>query len=392
MAYRPPHMRNRAPPASAPATHLPPLGTADRPPPGARGSGSPGRGLSRGDVSRATGRPPRGAPPGMRADGLRRARDTPPPDEMELLASVSRSGGNADGDRLKDPETQARFRAYIEDKRYRAARGANADADTEALSTIVRLLRKLREGVVAAGRCDAFAVQGAFAGVPVDPVFEDSVRYAVLTRAVPQLNAVLHGLVPDMYRAADAAGTILEPDNRAHFASLLLVYHLVHSQRKEYQRMFEVLTLPPAPLRVAPGLDDIPSLANLSLRTPSPPSLSPTPTHRTIPAPTPAFIAPSSLRFAEAAARALAHETFDPLSFAALTRPGSGGDAGDLALTVLSWAAPTVRERVRALMRQSYMSVPLPWAARLLGLTDSGAEAWAREEGLTVAHGIVKLR
>jgi len=36
---------------------------------------------------------------------------------MELIASVSRSGGDgAEGDALKDFGTQMRFRAYIDDK------------------------------------------------------------------------------------------------------------------------------------------------------------------------------------------------------------------------------------------------------------------------------------
>lgn len=41
---------------------------------------------------------------------------TPVPDEMELLASVSRSGGTEEGDALKNYDTQERLRGYIDEK------------------------------------------------------------------------------------------------------------------------------------------------------------------------------------------------------------------------------------------------------------------------------------
>jgi hypothetical protein len=52
---------------------------------------------------------------------------TPAPDEMEMLASVSRSGGDEAGDRLKDHGTQERFRAYIDGKVVRLLKELTAD-------------------------------------------------------------------------------------------------------------------------------------------------------------------------------------------------------------------------------------------------------------------------
>lgn len=79
---------------------------------------------------------------------------------MELLASVSRSGGDgAEGDALKDYATQERFRRYIDEKIHEYHKDAS-DADTGNLQNVVRLFRKLREGVVASGRLDAFAIEG----------------------------------------------------------------------------------------------------------------------------------------------------------------------------------------------------------------------------------------
>lgn len=85
--------------------------------------GSGGKGGGGGDIGRG----------GMRMAAPRRA--TPKPDEMEMLASVSRSGGGADegGDALKDLGTQERFRAYIDGKvgrlRPKDSRGRSGDTD-----------------------------------------------------------------------------------------------------------------------------------------------------------------------------------------------------------------------------------------------------------------------
>lgn len=310
------------------------------------------------------------AAPGIRAEGLRMRKSTPQPDEMEMLASVSRSGGDEAGDRLKDHGVQARFRVYIQERiaRYDAASVADkaGKADkADALATVVRLLRKLREGVVASGRTDEFAVQ----------VFEDSVKYALLAHDAPQLNAALHGLIP-LYRAAGRDPT---------YAPLLLVYHLVHSPRSEYQRALEAMTAPPRPLRVASEDADELSLAGLSLD----PSTRPTAHSRAITCPSATPISPSALRFATEAARALAEETFNPLAYYALT----AGDGLEPAL--LAWAAPSVRERAAARVRRAYVSAPVPWAGRMLNLTAAGVESWAAvqgAEGFKIVNGVVKLR
>jgi hypothetical protein len=194
--------------------------------------------------------------------------------------------------------------------------------------------------------------------------------------------------VPELYRTVDAAGTKLAPDNRAHYASLLLLYHLVHSPRAEYQRTLESLTRPPSPLRVADSPEPTPQPEDLSLSTlsldPSPPL------PRTVSAPETAFIAPAALRFATDAARTLADETFHPLAFAALV--AGDDDAEALERALLAWASPGVRERAGALLRRSYVAVSVPWAARVLGVSEAGVDMWALAHGLKVVDGVVRLR
>lgn len=71
-----------------------------------------------GDGRTGPGSSARGGGAGIGRAGMRLAaprKNTPKPDDMELLASVSRSGGDdADGDALKEYSTQERFRAYID--------------------------------------------------------------------------------------------------------------------------------------------------------------------------------------------------------------------------------------------------------------------------------------
>lgn len=262
-------------------------------------------------------------------------------------------------------------------------------------------------------------------------MFEDSVRYAVLAHDVPQLNAALNGLVPELYRAVDAAresgtgsgfaspwdevpeypmraarpnaeGQAEAGDNRAHFASLLLLYHLVHSSRAVYRKTLEELTLPPASLRVrqwpadpsSPSLS-APQTSTASTRIPPPGANTP-------------FISPTSpsLHFAQAAARALAPETFNPVAFAALVAGPTSSTVAEtksetkpekpeteaLDRALLAWASPSVRERAGALLRKAYLSVGVGWAGAVLGLSETGTEMWAMAEGVAVREGVVKLR
>ncbi|KAI0036576.1 hypothetical protein K488DRAFT_82015 [Vararia minispora EC-137] len=91
---------------------------------------------------------------------------------FELIASVSRSGGiDKDGDALKDPRIQEGYQDFIKSKldeywiQYPPDRSSNMDASDKAKlekeGNLLIQVRKLREGIYAARRRDAFSVAGA---------------------------------------------------------------------------------------------------------------------------------------------------------------------------------------------------------------------------------------
>ncbi|WOO81605.1 uncharacterized protein LOC62_03G005127 [Vanrija pseudolonga] len=335
-----------------------------------------------------------------------------PPGEMELLASVSRSGGLEDGgDALKDLDVQRRFRTYIDERIHRHhiehPPGSGSEGELESLQSLVLLFRKLREGVVASHRLDDFAIE----------VFESSVQYAVHARNAPQLLSALSGLVPGLYLAVDAEkariakhgadggegtpngrtapanGTSApmstpntlddsppltptapsppspHPNNRTHFASLLLLYHLVHSPREVYHATYVALALPPR-------------------RRPS----------------APPFVDPAQLEFARTAAKAMAPESFDPLLFSRLVgghadrNLGAADEPADaLERALLAWASPKIRATAGALLKRAYTGTSVDWAAKLLCMEGSrgerGVHLWAMANGVVVDDaGWVKLR
>ncbi|KAL1410762.1 hypothetical protein Q8F55_001704 [Vanrija albida] len=328
-----------------------------------------------------------------------------PPGEMELLASVSRSGGLEDGgDALKDHDVQRRFRTYIDERIHRHhiehPPGSGSEGELESLQSLVLLFRKLREGVVASHRLDDFAID----------VFETSVQYAVHARNAPQLLSALSGLVPGLYLAVDAekarlasesdgestpngvyttapgtpaaVGTpnVLDrspplsppaphPNNRTHFASLLLLYHLVHSSREVFHATYVSLALPPR--------------------------------RRPHAAP---FVEPAQLEFARTAAKAMAPETFDPLLFSRLVgghadRNLGGADepADALERALLAWASPKVRATAGAMLKRAYTGTSVDWAAKVLCMEGSrgarGVDLWAMANGVMVDDGVwIKLR
>ncbi|KAL4064155.1 hypothetical protein V8B97DRAFT_1328665 [Scleroderma yunnanense] len=107
--------------------------------------------------------------------------------KMELMPSVSRSSGigvnkDADGDSLKNYRVQEEYRAFIDGKlnvfwdRYASTTIDSAERQrVESQTNILILLRKLREGLLASGRKDAFAIEVYETSLCLSILFESSV-------------------------------------------------------------------------------------------------------------------------------------------------------------------------------------------------------------------------
>ncbi|KAJ7069515.1 hypothetical protein C8F01DRAFT_1113014 [Mycena amicta] len=90
-----------------------------------------------------------------------------PSRRIDLVASVSRSGGiQRDGDDLKDPQVQDEYREYIQGKldvfwKRHPRRTNETDEETrqrvDAQENVLILFRKLREGIIASKRTDVFS-------------------------------------------------------------------------------------------------------------------------------------------------------------------------------------------------------------------------------------------
>ncbi|WWD16389.1 hypothetical protein CI109_100815 [Kwoniella shandongensis] len=355
--------------------------------------------------------------------------------EMELMQSVSRSGGDgAEGDALKDWNTQERYRQYIDERieahyiTYTTPRhtppkaGVRQKEELESLASIVLLFRKLREGVVASHRIDGFAIE----------VFESSAHFAILAHNLPQLLGALSGLVPSLYQAYDIAhvkaqsgtGKVksaaegdeaddlhvrlgrleLEPvrsrDRRVEFASLLLLYHLVISGRRAYfDTLMELTTPQKKRLTKDNPFADISDFAPASLVgtnvTDLRPSLNPhshiEPASDGLP-----LLSIDQLDFVQAAAQSMAEETFSPLTYFHLISSSSSSGNGTVSTyerTILAWAEPGIRERAWDVLKKGYMSVGVEWAGKMLGLdTEEEVRRWVEEKGGKVEDGRVKLR
>lgn len=132
---------------------------------------------------------------------------------------------------------QQRFRAHIQ----RRIDALNLEAcddddlpadDVQRIERVLMLLRKLREGIIASRRSDAFAVEA----------YETSALLALRIRNHPQLVSSLGVLVPGLYASCEAkAGDVdlasavgglsldhKSPSRKPLFASLLLIYRLAH--------------------------------------------------------------------------------------------------------------------------------------------------------------------
>ncbi|KAJ3856488.1 hypothetical protein EV368DRAFT_78662 [Lentinula lateritia] len=108
---------------------------------------------------------------------------------LENIASVSRSSGvEKDGDALKDHKTQEEYREFIQGKldSFWKSPPSTEQQTRDAQENLLILIRKLREGIVASKRNDAFAVE----------VCETSLYIATLFNHPKQLSSILPYFIP----------------------------------------------------------------------------------------------------------------------------------------------------------------------------------------------------
>ncbi|KAF7299720.1 hypothetical protein HMN09_00977800 [Mycena chlorophos] len=114
-----------------------------------------------------------------------------PSRRMDLMASVSRSGGiEKDGDDLKDENVQEEYRVYIQGKldafwsKY-VGRSEESDEQArqrvEAQENLLILFRKLREGIIASKRVNAFS----------DEVYASSLYLSILFDSPRNTSAIV---------------------------------------------------------------------------------------------------------------------------------------------------------------------------------------------------------
>ena len=245
---------------------------------------------------------------------------------------------------------------------------------------------------MASSRIDDFAIEGTlphllpFAADSL--VFESSARLAILAKHTSQLMSSLGGLVPGLYHAVndtgkskgkakatavdDLVGSLSDltvgnasKDNRAQFASILLLLQLVQSESSSTSAFHSTLlqlTSPP-PTRLHPKFDS-------------------TPTTRQ----TRSLLPLASLSFALEASRALSFERFDPIKYFILLEDERGSSYERI---VLSWAEGNVRDRAWEVTKRAYISMRLDWACRWTGEEGDG---WVAKKGATCVDGVVRLR
>ncbi|WVW80273.1 hypothetical protein I302_102251 [Kwoniella bestiolae CBS 10118] len=325
--------------------------------------------------------------------------------DFEMIQSVSRSGGDGkEGDLLKDWDVQEKYRVFIEGKiqkhhstfhtTYHKAPKRDARDEMESLGSIVLLLRKLREGVVASGRIDRFAVE----------VFESSAQFSILANNRPQLISSLSGLVPGLYSALDVRqeeggqgkskdiprspaeiqAESLErrmnhlslknshEERRRDFVVLYLLYQLVVIGENEFWSTYWNLTNPPRKKRLRIAFDDI-TLNHADQNEEIPSYIS--------------FISPSSINLATSLAKAITSTSFNPIRYFQLSR-----SATEYERVILSWGGDNVRERAWTVLRKGYMSCSVQWAGKFLGMDEGEIEGWVEERGGRVEGGMLRLR
>lgn len=196
----------------------------------------------------------------------------------------------------------------------------------------------------------------------------------------------LSGLVPGLYHAVDdtdklkgkAKATAIDDlvgslsdlavedchDNRAEFASILLLLQLVQSESSTsaFHSTLLQLTSPP-PTRLHPKFEC-------------------TPTTRQ----TRSLLSLTSLSYALEASQALSVERFDPIKYFMLLEAERGSSYERI---VLSWAEGRVRDRAWEVMKRAYISMGLDWACRWTG---EEGDKWVVKKGGTCVDGVLKFR
>ncbi|KAI5897165.1 uncharacterized protein SCHCODRAFT_02746014 [Schizophyllum commune H4-8] len=146
--------------------------------------------------------------------------------KMNLIASVSRSSGlERGGDDLKDYAIQEEYRAFIQGKLDDAPEiwqmhgvhklsTEEAERRAETRDNILILLRKLREGISASKRTDAFAIE----------VYETSLFLAVISSNHRRISPIVSQITPELYQGIE------RPHPNATLAlTIALLYHLATS-------------------------------------------------------------------------------------------------------------------------------------------------------------------
>ena len=154
-------------------------------------------------------------------------------------------------------------------------------------------------------------------------------------------------------------------DNRAQFASILLLLQLVQSESSSTSAFHSTLlqlTSPP-PTRLHPKFEN-----TLTTRR------------------TRSLLSLTSLSYALEASRAISVECFDPIKYFKLV---TDGRASSYERIVLSWAEGHVRDRAWEVMKRAYISMGLDWACRWTGEEGDG---WVVKKGATCVDGVVRLR
>ncbi|KAG8787639.1 hypothetical protein FRC20_010495 [Serendipita sp. 405] len=150
--------------------------------------------------------------------------------QFEYLPSISRSGGgdDLDGDSLKKHDIQEKFRRWIDEKLLKLEASATEELGIEKekllKEDVLRLFRKLREGIIAAKRQDAFAAE----------VYELSLLLAAAYGATDQVTALAAQILApsDTENAtSEALGSILMKKEIVVLLALLhqIVLGLRHS-------------------------------------------------------------------------------------------------------------------------------------------------------------------
>ncbi|OAX33220.1 hypothetical protein K503DRAFT_851960 [Rhizopogon vinicolor AM-OR11-026] len=126
---------------------------------------------------------------------------------MEHIASVSRSSGlEKGGDALKDFKVQEQYRAFVGEKLHKFW----AEKQTkDRQDNILILFRKLREGIFASKRSDAFAIEAYETSLCLSPLFDSP----------SQTSSILSHLLPDLYTSASIQPPITS-------VLILLLHHL----------------------------------------------------------------------------------------------------------------------------------------------------------------------